>query len=216
MNKCVLFTLGFGFSLLILACNAQDGSSRASEKYLKYKKEWDPKMVDHFPAEVLSYPADVISSKDNVKNNMWFMLYEYNMGAQKIDSLIKQLETKSIARYSSSDSCLLVVNRFETNETYENRLDIEIADSTKIDKPCYDKLLPIPNFINSNYPTSKSGLKLNDKFNIYVLDVKSGKYGGKYDLNPSPQMPFSWKNGYSRGIALSEEEKTIIYWTIIW
>jgi hypothetical protein len=35
-------------------------------------------------------------------------------------------------------------------------------------------------------------------------------------MKPAYQMPKQWQNGYSKGIAISKEKRTVVYWTVIW
>ena len=65
-------------------------------------------------------------------------------------------------------------------------------------------------------PDGGLGFWKDSTFVIYVLESGKGKYLEKYDLPPSPQMPNSWKNGYSKGVSVSEKRKMAIYWSIAW
>jgi len=200
---------------LLFSCHGQSLESFNNKNYIEKKKGFDNKLITHFPKK-LNIPSDLISSKNVTKNDIGLMLYEYDMPVPKLDSIVNKIDAKYIAKYNSADLCLLIVNRFETMDTYENRKDVEIKDSTKINQECYKNLYPIPNFIDYKYPKKDYDLKLDNSFEIYVLEAKSGIYYKEYDLIPNSQMPENWRNGYSRGIAVSTEKKVIIYWAIIW
>jgi len=58
--------------------------------------------------------------------------------------------------------------------------------------------------------------KLQDGFTYYVIDAKPGKYLDDKYLKETNYMPKEWKHGYTRGFAISEEQKVIIYWVAIW
>jgi hypothetical protein len=151
------------------------------------------------------------------KNDVGLILYEYDVYIKEIDSIIERVnKIAPLAKYKSSDSCLLIINRFETLDTYKNFAIPPVKDSSQINKKCYRNQYPLPNFIEYYRPNKNSDLKLDNTFLIYVLEAGSGKYSEKYNLLPSPQMPDNWKNGYSKGIAISEQNKTIIYWSVIW
>jgi hypothetical protein len=212
----VLYVSLIAMSFLITSCNGQAHNTRTNKKYLKYKNEFDKELTKHFPHNLSSYPNEIIRSTDTLKNNICFMLYEYDVQKDKLDSIAKKVYNLSIAKYKSNDSCLLIVNRFETMKSYENRTVVEIKDSSKINQDCFKNLYPIPNFINYNSPNRDSELKLTDDFDIYILEAKSGNHWKEYKVLPNPQMPDKWKNGYSRGIALNKEKNIIIYWAIIW
>lgn len=213
MKKIFLVLIG---SFLILSCNGQSIHSKAKEKYIEHKSTFDVKLISHFPIKLTTFPNESIDSKNISKNDVAFMLYEYNPDITKMDSVVNSVEKKAIAKYNTNDSCLLIVNRFETLDSLENMENVEITDSTKINQDCYKKLYPIPNFIDYDYPNKKNDLKLDGNFDIYVLEAKSGNHFKEFDLLPNPQMSKEWENGYSKGIAISKEKKTLIYWSIIW
>ncbi|WP_281228752.1 hypothetical protein [Flavobacterium aquiphilum] len=203
-------------SFLILGCNGQSRDSKLNAEYIKSKSGFDSVLTNHFPNKLTTFPRKIVNSKNVSKNDVAFILYDYNLDITKIDSVINSIKKRTIAKYSSKDLCLLIVNRFETLDSEENMKDVIITDSIKINQDCYEKLYPIPNFIDYDYPNKKSDLKLDGNFDIYVLDAKSGNYFKEFDLKPNSQMPPKWLNGYSKGIAVSKEKKTVIYWAIIW
>lgn len=203
-------------SFLILSCNGQSRNSKLNAEYIKSKSEFDSGLTNHFPENLITFPREIVNSKNISKNDVAFILYEYNLDTTKMDSVVNNIEKKAIAKYNSKDLCLLIVNRFETLDSEENMEDVVITDSTKINQDCYKKLYPIPNFIDYDYPNKNSDLKLDGNFDIYVLEAKSGNHFKEFELQPNPQMPKEWQNGYSRGIAVSRAKKTLIYWAIIW
>jgi hypothetical protein len=186
-----------------------------NEKYFEYKKQYDSNLINHFPANLISIENFIISNTNTEKNDVGLFLFEYNLQ----DSEIKKLENRTIKSslniYSTKDLCLLKVNPFETIETKEKFVPTNINDSTLINKPCYKNLLPIPNFIDFSIAT-KTKFWNDENFDIYVLEAKSGNHFKKFELMPNPQMPKEWENGYSKGIAINKEKKTVIYWSIIW
>lgn len=202
--------------LCILSCNSTSVDSLDNQKYIESKNSFNKAVVDHFPKALTSYPIQTVDSKNISKNDVCFMLYEYEKDLKSIDSVVKSLEKKALAKYSSNDSCLLIVNRFETHKTYENREDVVICDSTKINQDCFKNLYPIPNFIEYEFAKEKNEIYLENNFNIYVLEAKKGNCFKEFKMMPNLQMPANWENGYSKGIAVSRERKTLIYWTVIW
>jgi len=211
MKKYIIILISF-----IYGCNGQSYDTQLNQKYVSNKNEFNEELTSHFPDKAIFNPASVVNSKNVKKNNVAFMLYEYQRNIKQIDSVINKIKDITIAKYTSNDSCLLIVNRFETTESYENRKDVKINDKWKVNRSCYQNLYPIPNFINYNNANEGSDLKLEGNFDIYVLEAKSGNHFKEFDLQPNPQMPIEWKNGYSRGVAISKEKSTIIYWVIIW
>lgn len=213
MKKIILLNV---IIFCILSCHNRSVDSLDNQKYTEAKNNFNRKLVDHFPKAVTSYPFQTINSKNISKSDVCFMLYEYEKDLKTIDSVVRSLEKKSLAKYSSNDSCLLIVNRFETLKTYENREDVIISDSTKINQDCFKNLYPIPSFIEYEFANGKNGIYLENNFDIYVLEAKNGNWFKEFKMMPNPQMPENWKNGYSKGIAVSRERKKLIYWSVIW
>ena len=212
MKKIFLFIV---LSVILLGCNGEVVNQMANDNYITYKKEFASNLTDHFPSKLTSYPTRVVNNKYLSKNDVGLLLYEYDVAIAKIDSIESKLKDRYIAKYTSKDSCLIIVNRFETVDTHENRTDVEILDTAKVENDCFKNKLPIPNFIDYKNRV-KGNLKLDGNFIIYVLEAKSGNNFKEYDLLPNFQMPKEWKNGYSSGIAVSKEKKTVIYWGVIW
>lgn len=187
-----------------------------NKKLKNYKEDFEDDLIDQFPDKVTYSNVNVVSNTNRKKNDIGLLLYVYGVDAKDIKNVRKKFEKKAIANYKSKDSCFLIVNRFETDETYAKFEIVEKIDSLEVDKECAQHLYPIPNFIGSNYSKGKNGLQLDDSFEIYILEAKVGNHFKNYQVQPSPQMPEQWKNGYSKGVSFSEKNKSIIYWSIIW
>ncbi|UUW09674.1 hypothetical protein NLG42_02495 [Flavobacterium plurextorum] len=213
MKKIILLNV---IVFCILSCNNKSVDSLDNQKYIEAKSSFNRKLVDHFPKKVTSYPFQTVNSKNISKSDVRFMLYEYEKDLKNVDSVVRSLEKKSLAKYSSNDSCLLIVNRFETLKTYENVEDVAITDSTKINQDCFKNLYPLPNFIENEFTNGKNEIYLENNFDIYVLEAKKGNWFKEFKMMPNPQMPVNWKNGYSKGIAVNRGKKTLIYWSIVW
>ncbi len=131
---------------------------------------------------------------------------------QSLDTIRKN----SIAKYASDMDGLLVLNRFSTHSNYGYPNGNEI-DPKIIDLDCYKDLYPIPNFSNfSAYQTDKTECRLQEGFSIYVLESEVGRFLSEEKLTNGKYMPEYWKHGYSKGVAVNESEKIMIYWVIIW
>lgn len=198
---------------MFISCNGQVVNEEDNDAYIAGKNEFDTIITSHFPSKLSTYPYTIINNKNKAKHDISFKLYEYKVDSLKIDSILNKY--KFVAKYAHRDSCMLLINRFETKDTYKNRKRVEILDTLSLNKDCYKNKYPIPNF--SVYDvTDENNLPLDDNFNIYVIEAKSGKYFKNFDLLPNPQMPSEWQNGYSKGIAINKKSKTLIYWGIIW
>lgn len=209
------------FILLIVSVFNGCGQNQpnTSQFYLEKKKDYEKKFVDQFPEKVSSSSDSnrVFSYRYESKNDVALMLYEYGLPENELKLVGNRSQKQAVATYNYLDSCLLIVNRFETKKTMDNYELPDIKDSTLLDKECYHNKLPIPNFIIYEGDNGNPNFGLDNSFKIYVFEAKKKKSWLKeFNMKPAYQMPKQWQNGYSKGIAISEKKKTVIYWTVIW
>jgi len=203
--------------LVVASCSSQTSFQRRADKdYQIHRSEFDQKLVEHFPDHIEGSASTIVSGANLRKNEVGLLLYEYDVSKSLLKKIKKQATRLGVARYSVEDSCLFIVNRFETMKTRENYETVTAIDSIEANKLCYQNYYPVPNFIAVDKPEKNTALKLNKTYTIYVFGAESGNHFKEYKLGPNPQMPESWKNGYSKGVAISEAEGTVIYWGIIW
>lgn len=214
--KCRLSFLYFT-ALILLSCNNNSSLAQdANNDYIAYRSTFDRNFSYQFPENITSKISFSESNTNVDKNSIGLYLYEYEMPIHFLDSVGNTLEkTRMIAKYKSSDTCLLIVHRFENKNTAESGIIPDISDSSLLDKKCYLNQYPVPNFVHYK-GSDLTQCGLDSTFDIYVLDAKKGRYSEKYDLKPFSQMPREWANGYSKGIAISKMNNAIIYWSIIW
>jgi len=198
-----------------------------NETNLRYRnhhlKKFDKAFINHFPTSIVT-PFNTIISAENIERGfIGILLYEYDMDEDSLTVIENKMQHKAMKNYKSEDDCLLVINRFDTDETFGYPEKIVLPNSALVNRTCYQGLLPIPKFfkyrnefLNSiekeNFEESETMLPLG--FNIYVLEAKPGIYSEKYDLIPNRQMPDGWKNGYSKGVAISQKHRCVIYWSV--
>ncbi len=51
---------------------------------------------------------------------------------------------------------------------------------------------------------------------VYVLEAEAGSFWVEDCNEARPKSLKEWKNGYSKGVAVSDKENIIMYWLIIW
>ena len=209
------------FILLIVSVfnGCSQNQPNTGEFYLEKKKDFEKRFVDQFPEKISSSSDSnrVFSDMDEKKNDVAFMLYEYGLPEKVLQSVGNKYRKQAIATYTYLDSCLLIVNRFETKKTMDNRESADIKDSTLLDKECYHNKLPIPNFIIYDGNNGNQNFGLDSSFTIYVFEAKKiNSWLKEFNMKPAYQMPKQWQNGYSKGIAISKEKRTVIYWTVMW
>ena len=205
------------FALIIFGC-AQSADNILNQKYIKEKSFFPVNFVNHFPSKL----SDKIGvSIYSVTEKKWMLplslIVTDKYDEIKEDSLIDSIITNSVTKYNPNDSCLLIVDRFhnQTNE-FDHVIKLSSKDSTYLEQQCYEQKLPIPNFFSNENHNRQNEILLSDDFKMYVLEAKAGKYWEEENLKDGRYMPTRWKNGYSKGIAISEEKSTVIYWFIIW
>ena len=186
-----------------------------NKEYLESRRNFEDRFIDHFPSSIEDLPATVIADTSSTGDHRRFMLIQYPKTII-IDSLITLFSDSSIAIYKANGDCNLIVNRFTTKENWHLHNKNKYVDKSMISRDCYLDKYPIPNFWDSDINKNDTDCKLPKDFNIYVLESKSGKFKEDKYLTSGRYMPDDWKNGYSKGVAISKKRNTIIYWFIIW
>jgi len=207
------------FILLYINCKKKDDfiNNRLKNITLEYndylkKTKISSELMNHFPFKITSLPIKLYSNIEGSEGIIYNMLFEFNIKKTKIDSINNVLKAKNVSKHLSSDSNLIVIKRktlgikdyktmrvvntvpfFETYSFYGVNNDVATT-----------------NDVYSS--TSKSGLS--KEFKIYILESNKGKYWEK--LETKEYMPNEWGNGYSKGIAINDKKKIIIYWIVIW
>jgi hypothetical protein len=147
--------------------------------------------------------------------------YEFSIIFQYKESSFQQivdtLTSNCIAKYGANDPCLFVVNRFSKISNYFN---VQITDEERnlINLACYEGKYPVSNFYVYNIELNgkETVCNLPERYDIYIIEAKKGNFDQQNKLRPNEFMPSNWKNGMSRGYAIDESHKTIIFWLVIW
>ncbi|AJH15021.1 hypothetical protein [Myroides profundi] len=187
----------------------------------KYLNQFDNNLINHFPDSIISSSYTLLNPNNVERGFIGLLLYEYKMNIDSLYKIESSLIQRGFSIYNSNSDCLLIINKFDTDETYLYPEKIIIPDTINLNDTCDQNSLPIPIFfkytknISNPEKTKKTQeLLLPDNFNFYVLEAKAGNIPG-YDLSPNRQMPDKWKNGYSKGIGINTKDKSIIYWLVI-
>lgn len=213
-DKKVLFLL-----LLLLPKMSCDNPGNYRKEYLKNvdKKYQEIKtnfsdLIEHFPAKL---DTNYLYDRWTIDPMEEFSLeLGYKFSADKYETLFHMYENR-ISEYNTTDTCLLILNRYNTKDNYQY-IKLSDIDTNLISRDCYFGLFPIPNFSTSIFYSEETDCHLPPDFNIIVLDSKPGEFLEIEKLTKGIFMPVEWKNGFSRGVAISKMKQVIIYWTIIW
>ena len=200
------------FSVFLLACTRNNSQTidykQVNKEYKEYKSFFNKKLVKHFPEEIDSNIIEDLESLYETSNYQSLVIVT-RATIHNITN-IKQ-KHNFIAQYKSSDTCLFVIKSLENLDHRNTEL------VNKISKTCNCKnKFPILNSEGLFFKNKEIYCKLQDGFTYYVIDAKPGKYLDDKYLKETNYMPEKWKHGYTRGFAISEEEKVIIYWIAIW
>lgn len=175
--------------------------------------------TDHFPEAITNdMSANFIMNRDTTSGCIYYMIFEYKKN-ELTQSFLDTIINQSISKYQASDENIISVKRETVTYWHpEKRIayeEISFNDKLYFPIPYFEKRssLEYRGDINDIYSdTTTSGLS-ND-FMVYVFDFKPGIFWK--GLSPSEYMPAQWKNGYSKGIAINEKNKVVVYWFIIW
>lgn len=211
MNKFkILFSIHI-LLFLLFSCK----SSGNSEYYKQLISSYSPEFVGHFPGEIRKGRVDLIENGEYDVTRLLLLIEEPESQVISIeDSLIK----KALAQYSSSDTCLFVVNKFTTEKNYSQQNKATLKDIDKyLNSECIHDKLPIANFWGLFKTSDVLSLsQLPDGFKIYVLDAKKGLYWDQSHRSSGKYMPDFWKHGFSKGIAINPERHQLVYWFVLW
>lgn len=210
----------FIFFFVLAGCKKElsfndESMKKMNDSFVKYKDKFDSTFVDHFPKELKRMENSLSSMTDIRKDDIGIYLYQYNIPKTEIDSIVSYLSERGYRdKYNSKEDCLFKVNPFETIESLESYDKPKLKEGIEIEKTCYSNKLPIPNFVDFQ-KDSKIDIWEDDEFDIYVFEAEKGIFYKGLEI-ASEQMPKEWGNGYSKGMAISQQHKIVIYWMVIW
>jgi hypothetical protein len=200
-------------------CNGRSPSlGRIEESYTKSKLYFGEELTSHFPESISEFSGKFYYSQDTRRSHPGMYL-KIKLSKREVQSLLSELENKSVVVYNSEDSCLLLIDSHLTEKNrlkYDKNLRMgpQIND---VNKECHQEKLPVPKFWKKNWKennTTQIGLDPGTK--LYVLEAKSGIFLDENMLPNGKYTPFGWKHGYTKGIAVNEAERRVIYWFDIW
>ena len=109
------------------------------------------------------------------------------------------LRESALGAISIDSNCKLIVDNPSSNAEY-------------FGSECDEKVYPIPDYLNWRIGFSD----IPNDLTFYILDYKGGQFLPDSLLTNGGGMPRNLKNGFSKGFALSEKKKKMIFWLIVW
>ncbi len=208
--------------------NYEDTNISDKENSLNYGKEVLGSeykvdgLMDHFPS---SESIDVIS----IHVNPPACPPSYECYSQYGDIYL-------IFRTKNTDSFIPENFHFKTvySDTGNLIIDLfELKDTIFLVEKCnvyYEEKLPIPYFERYNFGLGKKEEKKivdgKEYYNylyqipsdlvVYVLQAETGDFWEESCNEERPKKLKKWQNGYSKGIAISQKENIVVYWSMLW
>jgi hypothetical protein len=143
--------------------------------------------------------------------------YYITYSSDNLDSLVSITEPIALGKYSFSDSCNIIVYKFQNKKSY---------NSPKGREWLYEKWIkrmdncsghfPIPNFLGLDSTDFIPGIGLSKDYSIYVINVDSNRIFDSRFYGSDDIMPTKWRTGHSSGICISKEKGKAISWLVIW
>lgn len=207
INSSIVITILLAFCTCNFPNRKPGGVKAKNEKYYTSLNRFSKSMINHFPDKV-NEKSHLYESFSPEVGEVGIHLMTFFETTPRIDNYI--------ARYKPAEDSLLVINRFANSKNYGYNILISTNDSIQIEKEFFLGKYPVPNFWSNIYSTDSTTCKLPNDFILYVIEAKPGKFVDNSMLTDGRCMPKKWKNGFSKGIAISEERKIAIYWLVIW
>lgn len=204
----------------------------------EYSSIFNDSLINHFPDSIDSlYSFFHYRSKSQedflLKRNSLILCAL--VSSQELDS-IKYLASNSIETIYPNDGCALIVSIFDNkspdlkadfereiaiqkNENIEQEISLlEKELKIKRDNTCEELTLPIPNFSPVKFFDYNivNGNRLTDDFTLFILNAGKGYFLPEEYLTHGIGLPLEWKNGFSKGIAINENENIVIFWIEVW
>ena len=201
-------------SLLVFGCLNMKKELKFEPEMISY---FDPSFIDHFPDEVpLAYHQTSVSH--DISHSHPHVRLKYFAQDSEYDSIKEYLSEISLAIYNSDDTCLIVLDQHLNEDNWYN-FEKTSRVPKKIpypNKDCLEGKLPVPKIYETDWRDSENTSTGLNGYKLYVIEAKSGLYLEKEKLPNGLYTPTGWEHGISKGIALKEEDNSILFWTEVW
>ncbi len=225
MKRFIWLLILFITTITFTSCNVNTFERKKNNLfYLDEFKTYKNGLFNHFPEKkpagfILSYYNSNVKLVDSCFGPINYVLASGYYQA-KYDSLKNHFNTLAKESFYPNDTSVLLVFPYcDVSVSLDGYVVRNLETKKKKELARHNRTIqnaiPIPMFeINEFQASTFSGLP--DDFKIYVLDAQSGKYMGYKYLQDCVCLPKKWKHGFSKGVALSDKRKVIIYWVTVW
>jgi len=185
---------------------------------ISYKKK---KLLCHFPDKkgrsCISFrasPPTCPPKFDCLKQSgYYYQIYQLDTTINKPNDILYA------CRYSNDNNIIIdftelkkdVFRVEKCNQWFENKYPIPYFEGFNFELGYRSEDTIIDNVLHINVVhTIPSDLE------VYVLEAEAGNFWKELCNEKRPESLKKWKNGYSKGIAISKKENIVMYWTIVW
>ena len=215
MKSCIWFTIVFA------ACAASScGIHRDSSIYSEVVSLIPLDLRHFFPMNLNCTWARLTFNELPFDNSHQSKSTFYYLEVMSTDfkNISSEQRLKSIATYRFSDSCNIVVSRFQRNDGFYSPSGREslYRNWIKSVENCSDRRLPIPNFAGLDYPDFIQGIGLSDDYEILVHEANMNSTLDQKYQSETILMPETWRHGYSRGVCIDDSNGKMIWWLVAW
>lgn len=177
----------------------------------------DTLFFSHFPRSLER--DEFIAYNFSARNDMsghakaWVVLRK---SEEEIEILSKIYESNYHNIFDAANSNLLVINTWKSLK--ESGFSVSRDEKTmKRLEEAGKSEYPILNFYELNLDgEEKTRSQLSSDFKIIVFRAEKGIFGTFDELSDRNYVPKIWNHGFSKGIAISKQQKIVIYWVAIW
>lgn len=203
-----------GLILSFSSCSKEKRHNSYQDEFASAIEKIDSDYIDHFPRKI-DENATILLSEEKFVSHPKIWIKDHN--SKDIEKLEYKLRQKAAGTYLASDSCLLVIEPYLSQNNHRD-YDCRNASSERVEyDSCSLGNLPIPNFWDESFFESDSscvGLSLN--YILYVLDAKNQLVFPLEKLPNGKNTWTGWEHGYSKGVAIDRKQQTVIYWFDVW
>lgn len=164
----------------------------------------DKDMINHFPKNCYFVSKNYLNPSYNEELNSGFY-YKIMCREDNLEILKENIRSTAIKITKYNDSCNFILDRSKNKYmSFENCTT------------CIN-CLPIPRFLEEgDYFNVNEQYHLPNDFDIYILEARKGKLLDNHLINDIINVPDNWQHGMTRGVAISDERKMVIYYIDIW
>ncbi len=206
-----------GFIILLQGCKHSIEIKRANDKYQKEVLSlFNEDYLEHFPKRIEYLPIQYVIDTTNYYDHPRLILIS-SYPNDVIDTMVNYFSAIALAKYNANQKDLLIVNRFTRKDNWSTkRKASNLKIKHYIEESNFNGKYPIPNFWDIDISANRNECMLPSDFSIVVLEAKAGIFFSQKYHTKGKYMPEGWKNGFSRGVAISKKRGIIVYWLIIW